>query len=654
MIETGPTTPAEEARYREVTGADPSTPDALAVLIKALYDESWRVRKAAAERVPSLKDLDAAVPELLKVLADRDQTGARNAAAEALARMAPHSTAALVALLRHDDPDQRKFAADILAEARDPASAGPLVVALGDADRNVQLSVAEALSRVGGDEARRALERLVQAPDSLLKLAALDGLATLRHAPPLPVIVPLLDDPALRRAAFRVLGLIKEPAATERICRALSENKRGVREAALVALGSGGRTGDVEFENAIRTKVKSTPELLFSLKGALESESLQLRVGALVVVGALKEVSLAALVAEVARDDALAAEVTGTLERLGAAGARALLKAMNSLSAPARAVAAEALVPLADPSLVEPLSELAQSEEPELELFAIKALGRSHSKDAIPLLINLLDSPAAAAAGRALVQLADPYHPDVLHALEVKIQAQATPAAVFALARVGGRAADKHLQLTLKDPDPSVRAASAEAASAVGGKESLELLRLALTDEEAPVRAAAARSLGRLEGGVAEPLLVIALSDDEPSVQGAAIEAVAEAQLQSLAPRVANALDSRNAYLASRAIRALARLNQFDEQLLRRGLAHSDPEVLKEALAAGAALPGAVQLAVPLLAHPRWDVRSAAARLLSVSGSTELMAPLEEARVKERDVYARQVMDEALEKLKRR
>lgn len=654
MIETGPVTAAEEARYREVTSADPASPDALPILMKALHDESWRVRKAAAERLPSLRDVQATIPALLHVLSERGQTGARNAAAEALARMTPHSTSALVGLLQHEDPDQRKFAADILAEARDPAAAPALVQRLSDPDRNVQLSVAEALARVGGDDARRALERLLSTSDPLLKLAALDGLASLRHAPPLPVIVPLLDDPALRRAAFRVLGLIREPVALERICRALSENKRGVREAGLVALGSGGRTGDAETENALRAKVKPTPDLIAALKSALESESTQLRIGALVVVGAFREVSLAALVAEVARDDALAAEVTGTLERLGAAGARALLQAMNNLSAPARAVAAEALVPLADPSLVAPLAELARSDEPELELFAIKALGRSHSKDAIPILIELLDSPAAAAAGRALVQLADPYHQEVLRALEAKVHQQATPAAVFALARVGGRAADKHLQLTLKDPDPSVRAASAEAASAVGGEESLELLRLALTDEESPVRAAAARALGRLEGAAAEPLLMMALSDDEASVQGAAIEAVADAQLTSLSPKVAACLDSKNAYLASRAVRALARLNQFDEPALKRSLAHPDPEVIKEALSAGAALPSAVQHALPLLSHARWDVRSAAARLLSVSGSTELAAPLEAARVKERDAYARQVMDEALEKLRRR
>lgn len=652
MIDHGPQSPEEEARYRAVASADLSNESGRDALVRALYDESWRVRKAAAERLPAISDVQGAIPQLLTVLADRGQTGARNAAAEALARMAPHSTPALMELLRHEDPDQRKFAADILAEAGDPQSSTALIAALNDPDRNVQLSVAEAVAKVGGDEARRAIERLLSHQDPLLKLAALDGLAALRHAPPLPVLMPLLDDPALRRAAFRVLGLVREPAALERICRALTDTRRGVREAALVALGMSGYSD--EQEAAIRATVKPTPELVSGLRFALESDSAQLRLGALSVAGALKEVSLATQVAEVARDDALAAEVTATLERLGAAGARVLLGAMDSLSAPARAVAAEALVPLSDPSLVQPLAQLAQSDEPELELFAIKALGRSQSKEAIPVLLKLLDSPASAAAGRALVQLADPFHADVLQALSEAVHDAATPAAVFALARVGGKAAEPHLQLTLKDPDAAVRAASAEAASAIGGSESLELLRLALTDEEAPVRAAAARALGKLEGEAAAPLLQTALSDSEPSVQGAAIDAAADARVQALSSQISSVLGTRNPYLASRAVRALARLGRFDDAALSTALANGDPEVLKEALAAGAALASAVKAATSLLSHARWDVRAAAARLLSVSGSAAHQDAVAEALIRERDPYTRQVLDEAFEKLRRR
>ncbi|MFL5318354.1 MAG: HEAT repeat domain-containing protein [Myxococcaceae bacterium] len=654
MIDHEPQTAAEEARYRVVADADVGKPDATEILLKALYDESWRVRKAAAERIPSLRNLQDAIPTLLQILGERGQTGARNAAAEALARMAPASTPALLELLQHADPDQRKFAADILAEARDPQSAPALVQALGDADRNVQLSVAEALAKVGGDEARRAIERLLGHSDPLLKLAALDGLASLRHAPPLPVLMPLLDDGALRRAAFRVLGLVREPAALERICRALSDARRGVREAALVALGVSARAGTTELEQALRATVKPSPELGAALKNALESEQAHLRLGALAVVGALREVSLARTVAEVARDDAMAAEVTATLERLGSAGARVLLSSMNELSAPARAVAAEALVPLSDPSLVAQLAELSENDEPELQLFAIKALGRSQSREAIPVLLRLLDSAASAAAGRALVALADPFHSEVLKVLQARVHDSATPAAVFALARVGGKAAEPHLQLTLKDPDPAVRAASAEAASAIGGRESQELLRLALTDEEAPVRAAAARSLGKLEGAAAEQLLVGALADPEASVQGAAIDAAADAGLQSLAAPISGALTSRNPYLASRAVRALARLGRFDARALDASVKNGDPEVLKEALAAGAGLSSAVATAVTLLGHARWDVRAAAGRLLGVSGSAEVVDTVSAALSRERDPYTRQVLDEAFEKLRRR
>ena len=121
-----------------------------------------------------------------------------------------------------------------------------------------------------------------------------------------------------------------------------------------------------------------------ALRSALVSDSVQLKTGALAVAGALREGSLATVVAEVARDEALVPQVVLALTRLGAGGARTLLSAMGDLSIPARMAAAESLVHLSDPSLVEPLAKLSRSDEPELQLFAIKALGHSQSAAAIP------------------------------------------------------------------------------------------------------------------------------------------------------------------------------------------------------------------------------------------------------------------------------
>src|SRR5687767_12402922 len=74
----------EEQRYRALLAVTVSDPQHLQALIDGLYDESWRVRKAAAERVSRLNRHPSVVERLVRVLADRGQTGARNAAAEAL------------------------------------------------------------------------------------------------------------------------------------------------------------------------------------------------------------------------------------------------------------------------------------------------------------------------------------------------------------------------------------------------------------------------------------------------------------------------------------------------------------------------------------------------------------------------------------------
>ncbi|HEX4620936.1 MAG TPA: HEAT repeat domain-containing protein, partial [Myxococcaceae bacterium] len=149
---------AEEERYRAVLAQPAADPNAVEAFARALYDESWRVRRAAVERLGEVSDRPAALSALLHALADRGQTGARNAAAEALARMGNDAAPSLVSLLGHADPDQRKFAADILALIRAPSAEPGLIAALEDPDANVRVSAAEALGRLGGPDAARALE----------------------------------------------------------------------------------------------------------------------------------------------------------------------------------------------------------------------------------------------------------------------------------------------------------------------------------------------------------------------------------------------------------------------------------------------------------------------------------------------------------------
>ena len=177
---------AAEARYQALLKAGTSGA-ALEGLVAALYDVSWRVRKLGAELLSRVEVTPALVNRLIAVLGDRGQTGARNAAAMALAQFGPAAMPSLIGLLNHADPDQRKFAADILGELRQPDAVGALIERVGDRDANVCVAAAEALGRIGGMEACRALEHLLDSEEPLLRLCALEGLAQLGR-PPLEVL----------------------------------------------------------------------------------------------------------------------------------------------------------------------------------------------------------------------------------------------------------------------------------------------------------------------------------------------------------------------------------------------------------------------------------------------------------------------------------
>lgn len=655
-----PHDPAEQQRYEAVQALEVGQNDAVEPLVRALYDGSWRVRKLAAEKMRRLPDPTALVPRLVTVLGDRGETGARNAAAEALVLLGRQSVPAVVELLAHPDPDQRKFAADILGPIGHQDAEEALVRALEDPDPNVRVSVAEALGQVGGASAPRALEHVLASADTLLRLSALEALTRLGAPPPLPVLVTLAREAPLRRAATRTLGLIRQPAALKEIARALLGDARVVREAAIAALGLQTRGATPQWCSELEREVAAVLQRDGSMfqwffLDALELEDLEARRGALFALGLLPSPNDARRIAEAAEDDRLAEDALRALVRKGPAAARSLAGELETLSAPAQLVAAEALVQLSEPSLVPAFETLTRSGEPELQLLAVKALGRSRAPDASQILAGLFSEPAlAAAAGRALVELARSFPAEVRAALDQSLGDRVTAAGLRALAATGGADVVKTLRRTSRDPEAQVRAASAEAAGELAGEGASELLRIALSDENAQVRASAARVLGRLPSAEALPLIRLALADSNLEIVAAAIEAAADARAPELTLRLRELAGTKDALTVTRALRTLSQLGELDAATLGSAIRHPEPEVVREALIAGATLPEAVGHARELLAHPRWDLRASAARVLGSSGGADALHAVSDALAKESDALVREALEEARAQLRRR
>ncbi|MCA2977940.1 MAG: HEAT repeat domain-containing protein, partial [Myxococcaceae bacterium] len=550
--------PAAERRYRAVAERA-LEPGALPELVEALFDESWRVRRLAAERLVALRQPDALLAPLLEVLGRRGQPGARNAAAAALVHLGPVAIGPLQRLLRHDDPDQRKFAADILGGLGLEAASPALVAALDDADPNVQVAAAEALGKTGGPPARAALERLLSRGGPLLQVSALEALTALGAPPPLTVLVPLVEHPLTRRSAWRLVGRVQHRSAWVLMARHLGHSP--ARDAALLAMGAARQAlpGDVEAELAL--VVAQAPDAAAWLGRCLASEDEERRVGALHLVRAARLAALAPAVASAADAGGPAELALAVLSSLGAAGAAALAvggpPAWLSMAREARAVAGEALVEHASPRLVPFLVELLDAGEPELAEVAVRALGRAQTGAAAEPLARALDDEAlGGAAARGLALLALDFPDVTTRALERRLDAGPPSAAlVHAWAGVVGAGAGPRLHRALHDEAEAVRAAAAEEAGVVPA-EAAALLGMAVVDESARVRCGAARAVGRLRGAEGRALLERLLDDPVPAVLARACLSALERGEAWAAPRLAALAGHPDAVVALAALQA--------------------------------------------------------------------------------------------------
>src|SRR5271157_5984273 len=183
--------------------------EALPRLVTCLGDSSWRVRKAAVDRLVNAPDAWLAARSLIEALADGENPGRRNSAVEALVRCGARVVPALL-----------------------EASAS--------ADVDVRAAAADALGATGGSEAMRALLACAVRPseERLVRFSALRALA--RREAPLCArdLGPAIDDPWLKPVAFGVLGVgaSDDGEAVEHLLKGLAAGSRSVREAAMAAL----------------------------------------------------------------------------------------------------------------------------------------------------------------------------------------------------------------------------------------------------------------------------------------------------------------------------------------------------------------------------------------------------------------------------------
>ncbi len=655
--------------------------EAVPALVARLGDTSWRVRKAAVERLAASPDPARGARALVEALADGENPGRRNAALEALIRC---GAAALPALLRGTesaDADVRKQAVDALAGIADAASLGRLADLLADPDANVRGAAADALGAVGRRECAPPLLRAATAdPERLVRLSALRALSRMEVPVEAGALGGVLSDPALRPAGLDLLGWSDDAAAAEVLLKGLAGPARAAREAAmhgLLRLAARLPTAEAEALVArVRESASGLPELVDNALARHEEGDLQTRLEWVQFLGILRSERLVEPLLRAGRDEALADLVLTTLAAFGPEAQLALERRFDALDADERVLACDLFGRGATPVGRGRLLESLVQPDPVLRAAAARALARRREPEALEALVRRFEVEASdEGEGEELELLADAIAElavpraggSDLARRAARMLAERLPeanesyraAAARALGRLGGGHEDGSLALLLSDPSPEVRRAAVEGFARQLGDVLPEPLRMACADEAPAVRIAAIAALARASDARVLDDLERLAGDGEVSVRAAAVRAAG-----ALEPRGPDAGARRLALLehgaaeggpvALASLEALCALGDPRAVPIAAPLLEADaPELARAAVAClgRSAESRDLERLVPLLGHPSWAVRAECIRVLAERGVRRAVPALLRRLEGERDEFVREALLRALERL---
>jgi HEAT repeat protein len=661
-----------------MTAIDALSP-AMRTCLDRFSDESWRERKRAAEDLvrliereqPDASTVEALVDVLLDHVLTPGSVSARAAAQEVLAQLGRVCIPQVLGRLDIARPETRLLV-DLLGTIGGRAEVGVLVelVSAPAADANLRASAATALGALGGAAAIEALESLLREPSEMLQLYALDALRTARAVVPVPAVLPLIQNPIMRKAAVAVMGSSHAPEALPVLVPLLVDSMAGVRAAAAVALvrlhGSMVETGKAGALAAALERVGAATQA--RIRELIEQREGDERSAAITLAALVGDPGAVGPLLHQMDDPVVHEQALGLVARLGPAANAALVEASAHVEAGSReqllrligAVRADVI----DPRLLDLLRDGLEDAIEAVACAAADALRRVGTRASMGALYRGCAAEGALGehAADALAEVTARVGGGRLDELSLIIGDSWPHEGALArnLCRVAGklRALDyvPPLVSMIGSSDPVVRSAAAHALGHIpGDHEGVGALCFALADEEQGVRAAACRSLGLLRSPPSCQPLLSATADPSQLVRAAAAQAlVAIDNPVSLARMREIVLDDPSPTVVVQAIAGLGSsgLDQ-DLNLLMSLCSSEDHEVVK---AAARALTRhrahrATAALLGLLSHDRWDVRWAAAEVLAVRGDPTASRSLERAREVETDALVREVLDRAVEAL---
>ncbi|MEC4675176.1 MAG: HEAT repeat domain-containing protein [Nitrospirota bacterium] len=222
--------------------------DMVAENIAALQDEDWGIREDAAIALGCAPDSRAVRP-LIRALRDSDQA-VRTAATSALEHIGEPAVMELGACLRDPELSVQEAAASVLSTIADERVLDPLISALLSPDWVVRMHAVKAVNRLRDGKAASTLVLLLQDKVPAVRDEAVSALKNLGHASLPPLLEAIKDsDWRVRLRATEALGELGLPGAIPDLLHLLVHDPdTAIRQDSARALG---KIGDEQVVDAL-------------------------------------------------------------------------------------------------------------------------------------------------------------------------------------------------------------------------------------------------------------------------------------------------------------------------------------------------------------------------------------------------------------------
>ncbi len=622
------------------------------LLLEAMKDASWRVRKSAVDILFQDYTPDEYIDGLLQLLSIEDNAGARNSAIEALIRLGKRATEHLIAAFRTPNKDVRKFIIDVLGELKDSRSLGLMLEAIRDEDENVRATAVEHLGKVGEASVVDALIAILDSGDLWTAYPAANALGRIGDKKALPHLLQALKKKPLREPVLKALGLLAEPSTLEPVIALLEDGPKSIREQALRTIEKMYHNGvDAGHITAELRRILGD-EAIGQLVKFAWSNKREVRISAILLLGLMKDEAAYGPLLDISHEEEFAEDVKKALIFIGRENPESLLKLFSTDNPHQLRFICGVAGEITSPMYYDTLLGLLNDDDGHVRAIAARGVSKIGDGKAKERLIQLLTDPyedVQEAAVEALHNLKSALNmnelSDMLKAESHFLRRNA--ARLLGKMKAGDAVAG--LGFALKDEKIMVRKAVVEALSLIGTPEAVRYLTYALTDEDPDVRISATLSLGAIGGEGILDSLIILTADQNSFVRVSAAKALGLLKDRRAVSTLISLLTDRNGFVVTTAIESLKALGSDEaREAVLNMLSSDDEEIKRTAIAALEGFADVEERLIPFLKDPDWASRIAAVRVLGRSRRGRAREEIEKMLDTEEDPTVMKVIEEIL------